>query len=98
MRSFCPPPLLSSLDETGLELAFVENLVLKHLFFLGEFKLVDVAERVKLPLSIVEQVLDGLRKDILVEVRGAVNYTKSSYVFRLTGAGRRLSPGCTGVF
>jgi len=89
MRSFCPPPPLSSLDETGLELAFVEDLVLKHLFFLGEFKLVDVAERVKLPLSIVEQVLDGLRKEILVEVRGAANYTKSSYVFRLTGAGRR---------
>ncbi|HJV64128.1 MAG TPA: ATPase [Geomonas sp.] len=89
MRTFSAPAAPKSLDEAGLEQAFVEDLVLKHLFFLGEFKMSDVAERVKLPVSLVEIILEDLHKEKLLEIRGAASYTKTSYVFRLTEAGRR---------
>ncbi|HJV35020.1 ATPase [Geomonas sp.] len=89
MRTFSAPAAPRSLDEAGLERAFVEDLLLKHLFFLGEFKMSDVSERVKLPVSLVEIMLEDLHKEKLLEIRGAASYTKTSYVFRLTEAGRR---------
>jgi predicted ATPase with chaperone activity len=89
MRNFEPPPSPKSLKEAGLPLAFVDDLVLKHLMFLGQFTMADVAEKVKLPISIVEYVLEEHRRENLIEVKGSASYTKTSYVFRLTEAGRR---------
>jgi DNA-binding MarR family transcriptional regulator len=89
MRSFAPPQPPKTLEEAGLEQAFVEDLVLKHLFFLGDFKMSDLAERLKLPVSLVEHILEDLRREKLLEIRGADSYTRTSYIFRLTEAGRR---------
>jgi predicted ATPase with chaperone activity len=89
MRTFPVPRTPKTLEEAGLEQAFVEDLILKHLFYLGEFRMSDVAERVKLPVSLVEFMLEDLRREKLLEIRGAESYTKTSYVFRLTEAGRR---------
>ena len=84
MLSFGPPQPPKCLNDTGLEQALVEDLVLKHLLYLGEFKMAEVAERVRLPVSIVELALEEHRREKLIEVKGAANYTKTSYVFRLT--------------
>jgi len=89
MRSFNSPQPPDSLDGAGLTQALVDDLVLKHLLRMGEFKMTDVAERVRLPVSIVESVLEGHRREHLVEVKGSANYAKTSYVFRLTEAGRK---------
>jgi hypothetical protein len=84
------PP--KSSEEAGLERAFVADLVLKHLLCLGEFRVAEVAERVKLPISLVELVLEDHRKDQLIEVKSAANYSSMSYVFRLTDAGAGAGP------
>jgi hypothetical protein len=89
MAGLLAPEIPASLEEAGLDAAFVEELILKHLLFLTEFKLVDVAERVKLPISLVEPVLEKHRTEKLVEVKGAESYAKTSFVFRLTELGRR---------
>jgi hypothetical protein len=89
MRSFPSPPPPESIEATGLSPALVEELVLKHLLGLGEFKLADVAARVKLPVSLIEGVLDEHRREQLIEVKGSASYAKTSYLFRLTDAGRK---------
>jgi predicted ATPase with chaperone activity len=81
------PP--NSLEAAGLTQALVEDLVLKHLLALGEFKLADVAQRVRLPISLVELVLEEHRRENRIEVKGSANYAKTSYLFRLTELGRR---------
>lgn len=88
---FCvePPHPPESLDETGLDKTLVGELVLKHLLCLGEFRLADVAQRIKLPVSMVEPTLEEHRKEKLVEVKGAANYSAPSYLYRLTEAGRK---------
>jgi len=78
-----------SVEEAGLDKAFVADLLLKHLLHLGEFRLSDVAERVKLPTLLVETALEKHRKDQLIEVKSAANYSTMSYLFRLTDAGHR---------
>ena len=89
MRSFRSPPPPESIEASGLSQSLVEELVLKHLLLMGEFRLADVAARVKLPLSLIEGVLDELRREQLVEVKGSASYAKTSYLFRLTEAGQR---------
>jgi len=82
------PPAPASLEAAGLDRAFVAELVLKHLLQLVEFRIAEVAERVKLPVSLVELVLEEHRREKLVEIKGAANYSSMSYQFRLTEAGR----------
>jgi len=82
------PAAPGTIEETGLDYIQIENLVLKHAMFLGDFKLSDLSERVKLPYLVVERVLDNLKKDRLVEVKGASSYTSISYQYQITVAGR----------
>jgi energy-coupling factor transporter ATP-binding protein EcfA2 len=89
MTGLLVPEIPASLQEAGLDVTFLEELVLKHQLFLTEFRLPDLAERVKLPISLLEPVLEKHRSEKLVEVKGAGSYAKTSFVFRLTESGRR---------
>lgn len=82
-----PPP--QTFTETGLKYIMIEELILKHMFFAGDFKLQDIAFRVKLPAFLVEQVFEILRKDHMMEVKGAPSYSTMTYDYRLTDLGRR---------
>lgn len=77
------------MEETGLELSFLAELTLKHILFMGEFKFADIAERVKLPVSVVDPVVDFLQRNKFVEVKGATQFMRSAYRFTLTDQGRK---------
>jgi len=83
-----PPPPKDAAD-TGLNATFLVDLILKHCNVLGEFSLGEVARRVKLPAQIVNDILDSLRHDRFLEVKGAVDYTKSTFTFAITATGQR---------
>ena len=89
MFGFGQPQTPKSPGDIGLKQTLVDGLVLKHLLFLGEFKIADVADRVKLPISIVESAIEEHHREKLIEVKGSPNYTKTSYIYRLTAAGRK---------
>lgn len=82
------PAAPKSIQESGLEYVQIENLVLKHAMFLGEFKLSDICGRIKLPLMVIEQILENLKKERLIDVKGASSYTSISYQYQITDAGR----------
>ena len=77
-----------SVKETGLELSFIADLVMKHILFLGDFKLNDISRLVKLPIPIVDAAVEVLRRDKFVEVRGAAEYAKVTYNFTMTNQGK----------
>ena len=79
------------MGETGLELSFLAELVLKHILFLGEFRLADISESVKLPVSVVDAVVEHLQRDKFVEVKGATQYLRSAYKFTITGQGQKMA-------
>lgn len=83
-----PPPPGTAVD-TGLDATFLADLVLKHCSVLGEFSLHDVTQRVKLPARVVTDILDTLRHDRSIEVKGSVGYTKSTYTFAITATGQQ---------
>jgi DNA-binding MarR family transcriptional regulator len=62
--------LPQSLEDLGLPPIFLAQLALKHCFFLDVFLLGDLVERLKISVSIISRVLDYLKKEKYIEVRG----------------------------
>ena len=81
------PDAPNTVKETGLELSFLIDLVLKHILSMGEFVLADVSASVKLPVSVVDEVVEHLQKEKLVEVKGATQFVRSAYRFTISGQG-----------
>jgi len=82
------PPAPGSLAETGLTLEFVSDLALKHSLHLGEFRLADLADRLGLPVALLDEPIELLRREKLVEVRSAAQFVKSSFRFVITETGK----------
>ena len=62
-------PRPTRLEETGLSITFLSDLIAKHLLDRGTSSLAELARRVTLTGSILETVLDFMRSEALVEVR-----------------------------
>lgn len=77
-----------SVEDTGLDLSFIADLIMKHILFMGEFTLKDVSEKIKLPTQIVDAAVEMLRREYFVEVKGAGGYVKETYKFNITGQGK----------
>ncbi|QRN93072.1 ATPase [Archangium violaceum] len=75
-----------SLEETGLTATMVEELVLKAIFFAGEMRGMDIANRLKLPSSVIEDILEGLRRQKYIDIRGGggSGVGKSTMIYQLT--------------
>jgi len=82
------PKTPSSVEDTGLDLSFISDLVMKHILFMGEFTLQAVSEKIKLPIQIVDTAVDILRREHLVEVKGAGGYARETYKYNITGQGK----------
>ena len=84
MRFFPPQP--RSLHETGLSQAMVEELILKAVFFAGELRGSEIAQRVKLPQVIIDEVIEYLRKQKYLDLKGGAGsgIGKSGMIFQLT--------------
>jgi hypothetical protein len=81
------PPLPRTVAETGLSVDQIEQLMLKTLHT-GELTGVTLAERVCLPYSLLEPLIERLRAERLVEVRGATGSGTAGFRYALTDLGR----------
>jgi predicted ATPase with chaperone activity len=66
----CPIDIPQSVEETGVGRTLLEGLVLKILSLEGELSLVDLAHRMRVSYSIIEELFERLRKEKLCEVKG----------------------------
>ena len=83
-----PPP--RNIDETGLSMGFLSDLVMKVMYFEGYISGATIAERVKLPFSgVVDQVLEFLKREQYCEVRSAAaGFGEQSYQYAMSSKGR----------
>jgi len=83
------PPMPRSIDESGLNLGFLSDLVLKVMYFEGYLSGSQIAERIRLPFSgIVDQVLEFLKREQLTEVKGQGGFGEQAYQYAITLKGR----------
>ena len=88
-EAFIPPPI-TRIDDTGLSGLWLQDLVLKILYFQGYITGFKVAEEVALPFAgVVDQILEILKREKLVEVKTAqaVGLGEGTYIYGITGLG-----------
>ena len=77
----------TTIAETGLSADQIEQLIVKTLYG-GEITGLTLADRVRLPYAILEPLVERIRAERLVEVRGASGSSSASYHYALTDLGR----------
>lgn len=83
------PPEPRSIEESGLNLGFMADLVLKIMYTRGFLMGHEIADAIRLPFSnIVDRALDYLRREHLTEVKGSGGLGESSYQYVISDEGR----------
>ncbi len=86
-RATPAPPAPATLADTGLGADQVARLLVKTLYT-GELSGTLLAERIRLPFNMLEPIVEGLRAERLIEVRGATGTGTAGFRFVLTDLGR----------
>ncbi len=76
-----------TIEDTGLSFDLLEQLALKTLHFTGELSAAALSTRLGLLHSVLEPVLQHLKREYLCDVWGG-SMGGSSFIYRLTDAGR----------
>jgi energy-coupling factor transporter ATP-binding protein EcfA2/predicted transcriptional regulator len=82
------PVAPTSLEDTGISVAFIADLIMKHIYSLGEFKLADVVDQLKLPVSLVHKIIEMLKKNRMIEITGGGTLSSISYNYKITELGK----------
>ncbi len=82
------PPAMTNLDDTGLNLLAVADLVLKVLYFGGYMAGHQIGEICKLPfVGVLDVVFDFLKREKFVEVRGSGGFGEASFQYLISEKG-----------
>jgi hypothetical protein len=78
-----------TLEEAGLNHDFVTQLLLKVMHFGSDYSGLELAKRVGLEFSVIEPVLEFLKRSHQCEIYGGTSIGAPSYRYRITDEGRR---------
>jgi len=81
------PPVPASIEATGLGTDQIEQLLIKTLHN-GEASGITVADKMRLPFTLLEPIVERVRNERLVEVKGSAGSGAASYRYALTDLGR----------
>lgn len=83
------PPQVTSLEDTGLNPLWLQDLVLKVLYLRGYLSGFKIAEEITLPFAgVADQILIALKTDKLIEVKSSQGgLGEGAYTYGITGAG-----------
>ncbi len=82
------PQPLTRLEDTGLNALNVSDLVLKVLYLGGVLAGYEISEIVKLPFTgVLETIIDFLKREKYIEVRGSGGIGESSYQYIISAKG-----------
>jgi DNA-binding MarR family transcriptional regulator len=82
------PPLPETLADTGIPESIIEQLILKYLYFRGELVGREIAASLGLQFSLIDELLETLKRQQKVAVKKSLGMGNSSGLFALTEAGR----------
>jgi hypothetical protein len=85
------PPVPESLEDAGLNHSLVEQLACKFLYFRGEMMGRDLATAMGFKFSVIEDLIESMKRQHLMQVKRSLGMGNSSAVIALTEAGRNLT-------
>lgn len=84
-----PTPLApQTLEESGLRLDLLVQLLIKHLHFIGELSGIEMADRLGVPFPVIDPAIQRLKAQHLCEIVGGTSLGAPSYRYRITSLGR----------
>lgn len=83
------PPQINSLEDTGLSPLWLQDLILKVLYFRGYLNGIKISEEITLPFAgVTDQLLTTLKQEKLIEVKSSQGgLGEGSYTYGITSAG-----------
>ncbi len=85
------PPVPENLEDTGLPGALIEQLIIKILYFRGELLGRDLAQALGLKFSIIEDIVETLKRQHLIATKRSLGIGNMSALFALAEAGRAVA-------
>ena len=83
------PPRVNSIEDTGIESSFISELLLKHVYYGGVVAGAALAANMCLPFyQVVETLLESLKTQNYIEVRGSTGVLSTTYRYALTDKGQ----------
>ena len=73
------PNIVEGIEKTGLEFGFLADLTLKTVYADADCSTERTAERLKLPMFVVEPILQHLYRERLIEIRQLVGFENHRY-------------------
>jgi predicted ATPase with chaperone activity len=82
------PPEPQTIEQTGLTLGFLADLALKTLYLRGQMSMADLASALGLGIQgVTDKIMDFLKTERLVEIRGGAGLSSASYQFVIVERG-----------
>ena len=83
------PPQINSLEDTGLSTLWLQDLILKVLYFRGYLNGSKISDEIVLPFAgVTDQLLTTLKQEKLIEVKSSAGgLGEGSYTYGITSAG-----------
>ncbi len=83
------PPQVNTLEDTGLSPLWLQDLILKVLYFRGYLTGSKISEEITLPFAgVTDQLLTTLKQEKLIEIKSSQGgLGEGSYTYGITGAG-----------
>ncbi|MGH2492618.1 MAG: ATP-binding protein, partial [Candidatus Limnocylindria bacterium] len=82
------PPEPQTIEQTGLTLGFLADLALKTLYLRGQMSMADLASALGLGIQgVTDKIMDFLKTERLVEIRGGAGLSSASYQFVIVDRG-----------
>jgi predicted ATPase with chaperone activity len=80
---------VTRVEDTGLSFLWLQDLVLKIMYYQGYMTGFKIAEEIALPFSgVVDQIVESLKREKLLEVRSSqMGLGEGAYQYAITGAG-----------
>lgn len=85
------PPVAESLDDLGVPASLVEQLILKSLYFRGDTPGRVLASALGVNFSLIEPILDNLKRQHLLMVKSSLGMGSVSSIFTLTENARNMA-------
>src|SRR5579875_3607058 len=85
------PAAPGNLADAGLSGPIIEQLILKFLYFKGDIMGGDLSRLMGLRFSLIEDMIEGLKLQLYIQVKSSLGFGSVSSVLCLTELGRRIA-------
>ena len=88
------PPVPETLEDTGLAVSVLQQLILKKMYSRGDMLGRELSEALGLKFSLIEAIIEFLKRQHFIEAKKSLGMGNSTVLFALTDTGKNAAREC----